>query len=299
LFKDFCESLHSCLDFRFFRPRRKGKLSPAFTYKVDGVIWRLLPTRSSELVGEERDLEWKKTSFFCLDQHTGRVLWQKVTVDESWWIGMETVHRDAFVLHSFATPELPIKKGIVVLDLATGKHLWTTRELTFVAAADESIFGLREAAQGNALVEMQYRSGALVQEWREEAGEKKAQEFRRQESSDETLTFPHPVSDLERSFPEIARFLQQKGTERSETVELLEHGASTLVFAVNERRPENAEGPGRMSTVLHVMEKTSGQLLLEERLNTNISTTNPDSSFIQNAMLYYVKELKELVAVKL
>lgn len=284
---------------KFLRRRQRGKLSQAFTYKADGVIWQLLPTRFGLLVGEERDLEGKKTHFFCLDQHTGKVLWQHVTVYESWWVGVETVHCDAVVLHGFVTPELPIKKGIFVLDLMTGKNLWTSSELTFVAAASDSLFGLREAMQGNTLIEMQYRSGLPLQEWKGEEGENKLRELRVQESPDETIAFPHPVYDLETSHPDIAHVLQTGASLSVDAVEVLEHGESTVLFAARRKTPGAAGGRERATTFLYALERPSRTLLLEERLGAGIIASVSAPFFVQSGTLYYVKESNQLVAVKL
>jgi len=285
---------------KLFRLGRRRNLSPSWTYTVDGVIWRLLPTRTGQLVGEERDLVGKKASFFCLDQFTGKALWQKAAGDEPWWIGMEAVHRDILVLHSFLTPDLPVHKGIIALDLMSGKQLWANNELRFVAGAGQSIFGAKETLAGSTIQEVHFRTGALVQEWVGEAGESRIRELLAGGVEDETIALPHPVTDLETSFPRIAG--REHRHERAEqtvgTVDVLEYGERTLVWSAHET-VGGEQVTGRMNTVLRVADRLSGKTLLETVLNSNVQARVPVSFFVQADMLYYVKERKELAAVQL
>ena len=285
---------------KLFGLGRRRKLYPSWTYTVDGVIWRLLPTRTGQLVGEERDLVGKKATFFCLGQLTGKALWQKAAVDEPWWIGLEAVHRDILVLHSFLTPDLPVHRGIIALDLMSGKQLWANNELRFVAGAGQSIFGAKETLAGSTIQEVHFRTGALVQEWVGEAGESRIRELLVGGVEDETIALPHPVTDLETSFPRIAG--RERRYERAQqavgAVDVLEYGERTLVWSAHET-VEGEEATGRMNTVLHVADTISGKTLLETVLNSNVQGHIPDSFFVQADMLYYVKERKELTAVQL
>ena len=285
---------------KLFRLGRRRNLSPSWTYTVDGVIWRLLPTRTGHLVGEERDLVGKKASFFCLDQLTGKALWRKATVDEPWWIGMEAVHRDILVLHSFLTPDLPVHKGIIALDLMSGKQLWANNELRFVACADQSLFGAKETPVDSTLLEVHFRTGALVQTLGGEAGESRLRELLQGGSLDEAVALPHPVTDLETSFPRIAGRELRHGRARQTVgaVDVLEYGERTLIWSAHET-VGGEQAIGRMNTVLRVADALSGKTFFETVLNSNVQARVPDPFFVQADVLYYVKEQKELAAVQL
>jgi hypothetical protein len=87
--------------FGFLKDQRLGA---TWTYKVDGVIWRVIPAESGKIVGEVRNVAKKTASFFCLNQMTGEVFWEDLKFDERWWIGIETIHEDIILLHGFSTP---------------------------------------------------------------------------------------------------------------------------------------------------------------------------------------------------
>ena len=78
------------------------KLKPTWEYKVDGLIWRVIPAESGKIVGEVRNVTKKATSFFCLNQMTGEVFWEDLKFGERWWIGIEAIHKDVILLHGFA-----------------------------------------------------------------------------------------------------------------------------------------------------------------------------------------------------
>lgn len=148
-----------------FRP---PPIRTAWEYAVQGSVWRLVPAPGGRVVGEDRDTAAKAASFFCIDLGTGRPLWERVTFDEPWWLGIEAVHRETVVLHRFAKPDMPEHKGVIVLDAGTGTVLWEDREAHLLLAAGDSLFTGRPTLTGRAVREHRYRSGEMVRDWGDE-----------------------------------------------------------------------------------------------------------------------------------
>src|SRR4030067_2286092 len=80
----------------------------AWEYHVRTVLWRVHHGVGGRIVGEERDPREKKTYFFCVDQRTGRGLWERLALDEPWWGGITFVERDTVFPHGCASPDLPV-----------------------------------------------------------------------------------------------------------------------------------------------------------------------------------------------
>ncbi|HMK38971.1 MAG TPA: DUF4905 domain-containing protein, partial [Bacteroidota bacterium] len=141
---------------------RRRKLEPSWEYAAEGIIWRLHPAGKGMLIGEERNIESRTTSFFSVGP--SGTLWKGKNFGEQWWTGIETVHRGVLFLYGFATPDLPGRRGITAVDCATGDLLWKNGELTFIAAAGGSMYASRDALEGPRVAEWDSRTGALVKE---------------------------------------------------------------------------------------------------------------------------------------
>src|SRR5215510_2177296 len=111
---------------------RKGRLTPAWKFDSGGTIWRIHPTDSENIIGEVRDLERKKTTFFCIDRYSGEVRWEKRSFVDDWWVGVETVRNGKVFLHGYVVPDLPGHKSIIAVDITTGNKVWENEDLTFV-----------------------------------------------------------------------------------------------------------------------------------------------------------------------
>lgn len=107
----------------------------------------------------------KQTEFLCLDRESGNVFWRERGFGDQWWIGMEGVHRDVLYVHGFATPELPEHKQITAVDVPTGKLLWFNGELKFCLAVSDSVYATRELPEGSVVLELDYRTGAILRSW--------------------------------------------------------------------------------------------------------------------------------------
>ena len=101
---------------RLFSTKKKETIAPIWEFTARGIIWRLLLSENGFFVGEERNLESKTVSFFCLDQRSGSPLWNDRTFPEHWWISLEATHKNIVFIHEFVSPDMPrrwIDDGLV------------------------------------------------------------------------------------------------------------------------------------------------------------------------------------------
>lgn len=281
--------------------KKGGVLRPQWRYRARGAIWRIIPTDSGKFVGEERDVEKKETTFFCVSQRSGEVLWQNVTFPERWWIGIETVHRDVVLLHGFATPDLPEHKGLIAIDLLTGTHLWTNEECKFIIAGGESVFVSRgEAAGGEAVLEMEYRTGATLHFWGDNIQAVRDAKDRISRPLYDAAEFPVPLESLDDDDVDAADLVRRHCADKSIVgrVELLDHSRAVVVNYY-ERLNKEEETVLRLKNTLAVLGRESGDLLFRETLDEDVPGTAPDSFFVYRDTLYYIKDRHTLTAVRI
>jgi hypothetical protein len=280
---------------QLFKKTDPHALEPAWSHKVKGAIWRIHPTMEGVFVGEERRTDQKLAAFFCLQCQDGRELWQIASPGDSWWIGIEAVYRDVVILHGFASPNLPLHRGIIAVDLFSGKKLWENPELEFAGFSDEFVVGARETSSGRSPVLLNRRSGdqcdpgaadhplALIR------GEQQLK-----------VRFPVPLEQLDTSDTRVEsivrRILDREPLFSS--VEALKWN-DLVIFDHHELsgrgKPENPLFTG----VITVVEQVSGTVVYRDTVTNEVPTVLPELFFVQHDVLYYIKDRRTLMAIRL
>jgi len=262
-------------------------------YTPGATIWRVHPAVRGRILGEERDLERKQVSFFALDMATGSELWHKPGVGDPWWVGMNRVAGDLLFLHGFATPDMPVERGVTVVAAATGEFLWSRAEWSIERPGDGSLTVREERRGGSVLLAVDPYTGSVLNEH--------AVHERPPEPLEDYLAdvgFPAVLSGAEVQEHQSGRFIaHQWPVERlAGPVELLEHPA-LVVIAANERRREGVEG----GFVHHlcVVKRGTGRVVYRDILAASATGLGMDAFFVQDNALVYVRERRTLCAVSL
>ena len=275
-------------------------LKPAWTFTAPGIIWRLFPAKSGELLGESRDQQKKQVSFFALNSATGLPLWQDLVLDEQWWIGIEEVSDGVLFLHKFSSPDMPAHRGIIAIDLATGKPLWSNEELTFWFAHQGAIFAHKMMFEKRIAFELDVRSGEVRRQI-EEGSEPSLFEKREEVvgANQVGLEFPQMV-DFDRIDQVISGIITRE-TGGGSKVAALEYLQSNKFLLMNYhvRSKESTGETLLLDNHLKVLDMESGRLLYTDTISRNSPAAVPDSFYVRTGMVYYVKEQKTLTAVKL
>jgi hypothetical protein len=285
---------------KVFEFLRKGELRRIWRYSTKGVIWRALPSADGKLVGEERDLARKETTFFCLNQMTGEVLWEGISFGEPWWIGMEAIHRETIFLHGFGKSDLPGHKRIIAVDLLTGSKLWRDDELRFEHAFDESVFASKEGIEERLVFELDYRSGGVLRSWGNNERVIEDAKVRSVDEVDSDIEFPISMNELLLGDSDVASAIQKHRDTKATIgpVEIIDND-DVSVFNYYEKVDKGTEDNPELNSVLKVLDKQRGKVIFSEVLNHNVPAVVPDSFFVQRGLLFYVKERSQLTAVRL
>jgi len=264
-------------------PFGNKKLRTSWVYRSRTSLWRVYPTGSDWIVGEERDIARKKASFFSLNRFTGRVAWSKALL-EDWWVGVETVANDSLVLHGFATPDMPFHKGITAVDVVTGNRQWEHPELCFEGGTNNTIIGSRGSFGQKKYTSIDIKSGRILAEGQSSM-----------DLAEETESLPHEILFPETTLNEDARtplfikhYLEhQKG---SGIFSWIPTGFGAVVVYQDGHADESV---GR----LVVIGGSDNSEFYSDAISEGEGMFVPDSFLIQGGMLYYVRRKQELVAV--
>jgi len=268
---------------------RKGRIKPTWRYRAKRRIWRILPTDDGWMVGEDRDIAGKITTFFCLNRHTGKVFWEGREFGETWWIGMETVFDGILLLHGYAVPDMPWHKKIIAVGLSSGEKLWENVDLCFEFVDKSRIIASSGAEGMKTFVALDPDTGAIVEKLGPVDWESAKQE-------DTTIIFPRVFSDADANPPNsLLDHLASKSCAGS--VEYITSGAFTVLgYCV-----QNAQGtPGLpFRQEVEVCRNADFSVAYFDVVYESTSGMIPDSFLVQDDMLYYIRENTVLTAVQL
>jgi Domain of unknown function (DUF4905) len=271
---------------------------PTWEYHARGSIWRLVVADSGLLVGEERDTSRRVAGFFCLNQVTGEALWHYSDPKEKWWIGIETTHRDHLFLHGYATPDMPGHKGIIAIDLFIGKVVWRMSEPRFLVASGETIFVSSDVGNDRTLVQLDAGTGEAVRYLNPHDKEFEEAFNEGNVNSAGVPELPHPI-EFSEEFDARAEMLIGKQIAPENVIGAVECLVRNplLIFSYHERMSPDQENYLRNS--IAIVNMSSGSLLFSETLNSRVTSVAPESFFVCNSMLYFIRERTSLVAIRL
>ena len=283
--------------FSFFR---SGRLTSDWSYVAGGIVWRLLFTGRGRIVGECRNQEKKTASFFCLDEDSGKPLWQGLSLEEAWWVGMEAVHGDTLLLHGFASPDMPEHRGIRAFDAETGILRWRNDDATYWFGVADRLFAYRDFFERRVGYEIDLMTGELRTTYDQSLQE--LHDIRRQAAETEPMpemTLPEIMSEgtVEPSLQAfVSRVTKGKGVVGN--IEFIREN-DILAFNYHVRAPgASAQSPG-YENHLFVYRYPQGTRLFSDVTARDLKAQVPDAFFIRRGRLLFVKDQTTLTAVRL
>jgi len=273
----------------------RRRIRPAWQYTTRGTLWGLYPTREGMMVGEERDLDTKTTSFFCVDQR-GFLRWKNKVYGETWWTGIEAVHADVLLLHGYATPDLPEHKGVIAVRIADGEELWRNSEVTLLGVRGEEVHATRKLPRGYARITLALQSGAILRET--DASDDISESVAPEPGDGMPVELPRPLLLGDDEPTEIQRMLGaalEPGREIAGTPEFIERpGFAVFAFSTRETGKDRFfEG------VVSVVARDARTLLYRDTLGMSAALPGPMPVMMRGNIMHYVRDRKTLVTVSL
>ena len=276
---------------KFFRT----SLKPKWVFKTDKKVWRLLPG-SGVLATELRDPDLKITEYAAIDLSSGAPLWQGLRLEESWWIAMNRIYRDIFLLQQFVKPDMPTAGKIYAIDLFTGKLLWQNHELTYLNASGDTIYGIREAVGSEGIVGLDFRTGEekIVLA----ADDPKVDELSFPSHEDEFVlsSFFEEIEDT--LPPERAAILKETPPEQAKNPTCIPSAFGKDIVGYYTEAGKDEKGIQLYDSHLTVSDQ-AGKILFEDTVDKGVYTTLGDFYFVVGTDLIYARNSSEIVALDL
>jgi hypothetical protein len=258
---------------------RRNRLRVAWEYAPGAQIWRLLPAQGGRIVGETRDVEKKRARYFGLDLSTGHVLWEGLEFEERWWIGMEATADEVLFLHSYASPDLPLHRGITAVNITTGKLAWVDPSLVLETALEGTSLARQGDANRGDFVEVRNATGEILRRLSDE--EYVTARTTRRTSDMNDMAFPESHPDEKRA---------------GGFVEIVESAGFRIVGFHRPSAGSAGESP-RLDGVIEV--RKAGTLVFRDNTSVGIPAAAPGAFMVAGPMLLYVKDRSRVAAVRL
>jgi|YNPMSStandDraft_1061717.scaffolds.fasta_scaffold12483_4 hypothetical protein len=271
-----------------------SKIQKLFSFNQGRNIWRIILTDLDQIVIEERDIQKKEVYFSCIDRLTGKFFWKNKTfLNEKFWIGIEATISKYLILHLFEKPDMPNHKKIINVDLTTGEILWVNDDLTFYDLDENYVYGYISQYEKNEFFKISIEDGEVVcnlgndEEAKSFLNSIKEKDYSRYWF---TQTLKNSLND-EKLSTVFKQFLSN--SFYSEFCEFIDR-SSFLVFNVYDKVE-----PKSLINRLIVFDKIEEKPVLIETLNQSTPAPVPDSFFMYDDDLYFIKNKMELVAYRL
>jgi hypothetical protein len=264
-----------------------SKLHPKWNFPAINTLWRIIFSTDGFIFGEDRDTENKSVTFFCVQAATGKALWKEKQFAEQWWIGLEGISGGKLFLHGFQKPDMPEHKIIICVDAKTGTELWRNTDCTLYSAAPPFVYGYRDLFERRIYYKLKETDGTFVEELREAPeGNETLQKI--------DFIFPSPLGIESSAAPIINQHIQDQNLVRR--IEYAETG-EYLVFNIHAAVDSTKENQNSLSNTLYIVNTQTEKLIFTDLLNAETPYPAPDSFFIDENTLFYIKERKVLTAI--
>ncbi len=282
---------------------RGAGLKPKWSVEArdsESIIWKLVISPSGILAGEERNVEQKKGSLFALDPKSGKMLWRGVELEEAWWYGAEKASGTTLYIEKFPRPDMPEARGIIAIDLQSGKTKWEHQSGTFLFEAAGKTYISQARFEGRDFFALDPATGQTLENFGSDENAFRLVASVLSEEADHSV-YSTPLGLEDELFEPIRVLLQEvlNVAEVRGTIDFAEFG-KYLIFSYHDRMQEpNAMLRNLLKNELRILDRETGEVVFEDTLNIETPFPIPDNFFINHGTLIYVKEKREIIGVDL
>lgn len=261
-----------------------NKLKPIWSFSTGNTLWRVMFSENGLIFGEDRNIENKSVTFFCLDAKNGKQLWLNDHLEERWWIGLDAVVKNRLYLHGFRKPDMPEHKNIITVDAQTGNLLWQNPDCTFLAIRSPFVFGYKDLFERRVYYRIDENSGSILEEL--DSLPEDIEPNLQYEKTDFTFPQQFTVHDAQIGFVEV----EPEGFKHGEYIATEKY----TILNVYTHEAQDA-----LKNTLSIIDSTTKKKVYSDVLNESTPYPVPDSFFLDKNRLYYIKERKTFVALDL
>ncbi|MCX7832731.1 MAG: DUF4905 domain-containing protein [Ignavibacteria bacterium] len=273
----------------------KKTLKPLWRFSQKGNLWSIYNAGNNYVTGETRDYENKIPHFFTIESKTGKVVLKNFVYDKNDSLLSSIAASEKYLfLSRLISTEAPIHKGIIAIDLLTGEKVWENNEYEYMFHTTDSIYSKKTEFENIKYQKLDINSGEIVENYHEN-NTSTLFEIRNK-------TFEKDL-EVEKNFPLFNKdfatdsakeiFKYELEDNQKNEVEFIET-EKILIFTYSKKSIDNF-----YQIYLCIYDKINHKKIFEEKIYNKAPLVFPDNFFIVENLLYYIKEKKELVAIKL
>jgi hypothetical protein len=282
--------------------RKKYRIKPEWVFNQNGNLWRFVFGGKEFIAGETRDLEEKKLYLFTFDVQTGKEFLKNFLFEDgNYWISIEGATTEILYLHRFEKPELPYHKNIIAIDIRTGNRLWENEDYQYYFSTEDKLFGIKQKFEKAELVEIDVTDGRVIREISEEEYAEILEMKRKSDDDLYTEFYNYPKSVSQHPPDEIAGEIICKTVTNAEGE--IEYIIKDGKLFFNYYKPADIDTRDitrkYYKNIFCIYDVLSGEKQYEDILNERSSFNVPDNFFCKDNFLYYLREKKDIVAIKL
>jgi hypothetical protein len=282
----------------------RNKLKPDLVYSQKGNIWRI-HFHGDVLACETRDLTSKQVYFFTLNFKTNELYLKDYQIEEKWWVEIESLNDSIIFLNYFKTPELPGHLGITAVDLKTGENKWTNTDLVYWFSTNTDVYTVKELFEKKIYYRIDVGTGEIGEEFNDEETERYLAEL---QNVQESLRYSGFINAeiYDKDNPSIPEYIKNYIDERFTNIRIL--GSIEFIefnnyLAYNYHKDEGVNLKDldlrNLTNILEIYDTQNETKVYSGTLNKQASNYVPDSFFINEGYLFFIKEKKELAVINL
>lgn len=268
-------------------------LKPKWNYSTKDLIWRI-DFSPGNIIGECRSQVNKTTYYFCLDAQSGQPVWQDYRCDESWWIGIETVYEGYLIIHGYRRPDMPEHKGIRLVSLATGKQAWYNDELTYWFAANDSIYAYKYLFENRVGYKLDLKTGSIIEEYiqnLETLHELYRKVLEQKNEYDLHITTPELFDPTQNGLS--LKNVIDEITGKEALAGWIEYVVKSEMLIIS-YYTQNRNG---LINIIAIYDLKNKIVLYKSTVADNIQAPSPDTFFIVDDYLYFIKDSNTIIAM--
>ncbi|MDI6802229.1 MAG: DUF4905 domain-containing protein [Bacteroidota bacterium] len=261
-------------------------------------IWRLFPNHQNCIITEVRNVTEKVVSFYCIDAVTGKSRWADIQLSQTWWVGIEGVFGDVVILHEYERPDLPAHKKIIVVDINTGKILWSNNELIFVSSDNNYLIASRNSFAATQKLKLNLLTGETLCEVSEDGFKNRLKELKINEQLYYQTPAEHSINELPNET--VHRFIkkQNNASDIVDPVEVLTNVANDVnVIGYSRKVNDDIAAPTYDEYICVLSNKN--KIFYTDKIISSANMPVIPKYFWKGNFLYYIKDKTILKAVKL
>jgi hypothetical protein len=240
----------------------------------------------SKLLLEIRDSEKHEVSFTAIDLNEKRLMWDGLSFEESWWIGMSALQDDVLLLHQYEDSQNPENSQLFAVDVNSCEVLWAVTDFTFLNIVKGKVIGFTRKEEERYYSTIELKSGEIAA-----AGSLTAQlleQNAQQEAQQMTAgRFPLHYPEDNEYFATFRTFLEkQLGVQVVKACDYLEYGGLILISYYLYK--------DKSLTNYMVVFDQQGRALLHEKLDSQLPAVGMDTFFVINDQLIFICDKKEI-----